>query len=564
MTATAPDRAASQSAAASPRPGATGFNGIRRVPSPVNEPIRSYAPGSPERASLKARLDSMAKERIEIPIIIGGKEFRTGEMGSSVMPHDHHHVLADYHKATPDQVKLAISSAVAAQKEWSQWAWEDRVAVFLKAAELLATKYRDTLNAATMLNQSKTVFQAEIDAACELIDFWRLNAYYAQEIYAEQPMSSAGMWNMLDYRALEGFVYAISPFNFTAIGGNLAGSPAMMGNGVVWKPAATAMLSGYYIMKILEEAGLPPGVINFVPGDPVMVSDHVLNSRDLAGVHFTGSTGVFNAMWKTIGANMSNYRGYPRIVGETGGKDFILAHPSADAQAVAVAIARGGYEYQGQKCSAASRAYIPRSIWNQVREATVGMIGDIQMGDVRDFRNFMGAVIDKRAFDKISEYLADAKKNAKVLAGGNTRGEKGYFVEPTLVETSDPSYRLMCEEIFGPVVTVHVYDDAKWHETLDVVDRTSPYALTGAVFSNDRQGVRDAMVGLRNAAGNFYINDKPTGAVVGQQPFGGARASGTNDKAGSKLNLLRWISPRTIKETFVPPVDYRYPFMGAE
>ncbi len=565
MTATAPDRATTAGAdAVSPRPGASGFNGIRRVPAPVNEPIKSYAPGSPERASLKARLDSMAKERIEIPIIIGGKEYRSGELGAAIMPHDHHHVLADYHKATPDQVKLAIATSVTAQREWSQWPWEDRIAVFLKAAELLATKYRDTLNAATMLGQSKTVFQAEIDAACELIDFWRVNASYAQEIYADQPMSSAGMWNMLDYRALEGFVYAVSPFNFTAIGGNLAGSPAMMGNGVLWKPAATAMLAGYYIMKIFEEAGLPPGVINFVPGDSVMISDHVLNHRDLAGVHFTGSTGVFNSMWKTIGANMSNYRGYPRIVGETGGKDFILAHPSADPQAVAVAIARGGFEYQGQKCSAASRAYVPRSIWNQVRDSTVSMMSDIRVGDVRDFRNFMGAVIDRRAFDKISEYLADAKKNATVLSGGNAHGDKGYFIEPTLIQTDNPQYRLMCEEIFGPVVTVHVYDDAKWSETLDVVDRTSPYALTGAVFSNDRQGVRDAMVGLRNAAGNFYINDKPTGAVVGQQPFGGARASGTNDKAGSKLNLLRWISPRTIKETFVPPVDYRYPFMGAE
>ena len=569
MTATVSDRTANAAAAAplpsAPiHPGASGFNGMRRVPAPYNEPIRGYAPGSPERASLKARLESMSKERIEIPIIIGGKEFRTGELGHAVMPHDHRHILADYHKARPDQVKAAIDAALVAQREWSHWPWEDRVAVFLKAAELLATKWRDTLNAATMLGQSKTVFQAEIDSACELIDFWRVNAHQAQEIYAEQPASSAGMWNMLDYRGLEGFVYAISPFNFTAIGGNLAGSPAMMGNGVVWKPAATAMLSGYYIMKILEEAGLPPGVINFVPGDPVMVSGQVLAHRELAGVHFTGSTGVFNAMWKTIGGNMGSYRGYPRIVGETGGKDFILAHPSADPRALAVAIARGGYEYQGQKCSAASRAYVPRSLWNQVRDGTVAMISDIRMGDVCDFRNFMGAVIDRKAFDKISEYLADAKTNAKVLAGGNVNGDTGYFIEPTLVETDDPGYRLMCEEIFGPVVTVHVYDDAKWHDILQTVDSTSPYALTGAVFSNDRQGVREAMTGLRNAAGNFYINDKPTGAVVGQQPFGGARASGTNDKAGSKLNLLRWVSPRTIKETFVPPTDYRYPFMGEE
>jgi 1-pyrroline-5-carboxylate dehydrogenase len=566
MTATAPDRTAAGGGAAAPapRPGASGFNGVRRVPAPVNEPIRSYPPGAPERASLKARLDAMANERIEIPIIIGGKEYRTGELGHAVMPHDHQHVLADYHKARPEHARMAVEAAVEAQREWSQWAWEDRIAVFLRAAELLATRWRDTLNAATMLGQSKTVFQAEIDSACELIDFWRINAHYAEAIYSDQPMSSAGVWNMLDYRALEGFVYAISPFNFTAIGGNLAGSPAMMGNGIVWKPAATAMLSGYYIMRLLEEAGLPPGVINFVPGDPVMISDYVLSHRELAGVHFTGSTGVFNSMWKTIGANMSKYRGYPRIVGETGGKDFVVAHPSADPQAVAVAIARGGFEYQGQKCSAASRAYVPRSLWNQVRDSTLAMIGEIRMGDVRDFRNFMGAVIDRKAFDKISEYLADAKANARVLAGGGAKADTGYFIEPTLIETEEPGYRLMCEEIFGPVVTVHVYDDAKWLDTLRVVDATSPYALTGSVFANDRQGVREAMVSLRNAAGNFYINDKPTGAVVGQQPFGGARASGTNDKAGSKLNLLRWISPRTIKETFVPPTDYRYPFMGAE
>jgi 1-pyrroline-5-carboxylate dehydrogenase len=506
----------------------------------------------------------MAKERIEIPIVIGGKEFRTGELGHAVMPHNHAHVLADFHKARPEHVAQAIQAACEAQREWSLWAWEDRAAVFLKAAELLATTWRDTINAATMLGQSKTVFQSEIDGACELIDFWRLNAYYAQEIYREQPMSSAGVWNMLDYRGLEGFVYAISPFNFTAIGGNLSGSPALMGNGVVWKPAATSVLSSYYVFRVLEAAGLPPGVINFVSGDSAMITDRVLSHHELAGVHFTGSTGVFNGMWKTIGANMGSYRSYPRIVGETGGKDFILAHPSADPAAVSVAIARGGYEYQGQKCSAASRAYIPKSLWKEVRDRTVALIGDIRQGDVRDFRNFMSAVIDKKAFDKISSYLDDARKNAKVLAGGSAVGETGYFIHPTLVEAPSPDYRLMCEEIFGPVVTVWVYDDEKWQETLTTVDQTSPYALTGAIFSRDRQGVRDAMVHLRNAAGNFYINDKPTGAVVGQQPFGGARASGTNDKAGSKLNLLRWVSPRAIKETFVPPTDYRYPFMGAE
>jgi 1-pyrroline-5-carboxylate dehydrogenase len=506
----------------------------------------------------------MAGERIEIPVIIGGKEYRSGELARSVMPHDHQHVLADWHKASAKHVEMAIEAARNAHYEWSNWPWEDRVAVFLKAAELLATTWRSTLNASTMLGQSKTVFQAEIDSACELIDFWRFNAQYAQELYQDQPMTSAGVWNMLDYRSLEGFVYAVTPFNFTAIGGNLPGSPALMGNTVIWKPASSAMLSAYYVMKLLEAAGLPPGVINFVPGDAGPISDRLLAHRDLAGVHFTGSTSVFNSMWKTIGANMSQYRTYPRIVGETGGKDFIVAHPSAEAEALAVAIARGGFEYQGQKCSAASRIYIPRSLWNEVRDRTVALIGDIRMGDVRDFRNFMGAVIDQKAHAKISEYLDDAKANAKVLAGGVAKGEKGYFIQPTFIEAPSPDYRLLQEEIFGPVVTAWVYDDARWSETLRIVDQTSPYALTGAVFARDRQAIREAFIGLRNAAGNFYINDKPTGAVVGQQPFGGSRASGTNDKAGSKFNLMRWVSPRTIKETFVPPTDYRYPFMSAE
>ena len=546
------------------RPGAAGFNGIRQIPRATNEAVRAYAPGSPEKGSLKKRLDQMAHDRVNIPIIIGGKEYRTGDLGQAVMPHDHQHVLADYHKADSKLVELAVETAVEAQREWSQWAWEDRAAIFLRAAELLASSWRDTINAATMLGQSKTVYQSEIDAACELIDFWRLNTQYAQEIYAEQPMSSAGVWNMTDYRGLEGFVYAISPFNFTAIGGNLSGAPALMGCGVIWKPAATAILSSYYVMRVLEAAGLPPGVINFVPGDSVMISDKLLVHRDLAGVHFTGSTGVFNSMWKTIGANMSNYRTYPRIVGETGGKDFIMAHPSAEPQSVAVALVRGAFEYQGQKCSAASRAYVPRSLWPAVRDAAVAMIKDIRVGDVRDFRNFMGAVIDRKSFTKISEYLDDARKNATIIAGGGTDDSKGYFVEPTLIEAPTADYRLMCEEIFGPVLTVFVYDDDMWLETLDTVDRTSPYALTGAIFSNDRQGVREALVALRNAAGNFYINDKCTGAVVGQQPFGGSRGSGTNDKAGSKLNLLRWVSPRSIKETFVPATDYRYPFLGEQ
>ncbi|MBW8770170.1 MAG: L-glutamate gamma-semialdehyde dehydrogenase [Gemmatimonadetes bacterium] len=539
-----------------------GFSGTRRVPPPVNEPVKSYAPGSPEKAVLKARLASMANERVDIPIVIGGKEIRTGDTAQSVMPHDHRHVLADYHKATPQHVEQAIAASRRAAAEWANWAWEDRAAVFLRAAELLTTTWRSTVNAATMLGQSKTVFQAEIDSACELIDFWRFNPAYAQELYEEQPISNNTMWNQLDYRPLEGFVYAVTPFNFTSIAGNLPTAPALMGNTVLWKPAASAMLSAYYIMKLLEEAGLPPGVINFLPGDPVAISNVALSHRDLAGVHFTGSTAVFNSMWQTIGTNMSRYASYPRIVGETGGKDFIVAHPSADVQALAVAIARGGFEYQGQKCSAASRVYIPRSIWPALRERLVGIIEELKMGDITDFTNFMGAVIDDRSFKKISGYLDDAKKNAKVLAGGIAKGEDGYFIKPTLVETTDPGYRLLCEEIFGPVVTAHVYDDAKWDDTLRIIDTTSPYALTGAVFANDRRAVREAAMALRNAAGNFYVNDKPTGAVVGQQPFGGARGSGTNDKAGSKLNLVRWISARSVKETFAPPLDYRYPFMS--
>ena len=540
------------------------FAGVRRVPEPVNDPNRSYAPGSPERAELKARLKAMAAERIEIPLIIGGREIRTGRTAQAVMPHDHSHVLADYHLADAEHVEQAIAASAAARREWASWPWEDRAAVILRAAELLATSSRATIVAATMLGQSKTVYQAEIDAASEMIDFWRFNTYFAQELYNEQPVSSPGMWNQMEYRALEGFVYAISPFNFTAIGGNLTTAPALMGNTIVWKPAATAMLSGYYTLRVLEDAGLPPGVINLVPGDSVQITRILLDSPDLAGVHFTGSTAVFNSIWKTVGENVGKYRGYPRLVGETGGKDFIVAHPSADPAAVAVAIARGGFEYQGQKCSAASRVYVPESLWNEVRDRTVGMMQEIKVGDVRDFRNFVSAVIDQKAFAKISGYLDDAKKNARVLQGGTAKGDEGYFVHPTLIQTEDPGYRTMCEEIFGPVVTAYVYPDGKWHETLAVVDRTSPYALTGAIFSRDRKGVREAMSALRNAAGNFYVNDKPTGAVVGQQPFGGARGSGTNDKAGSKLNLVRWVNARTVKETFAPPRDYKYPFMAEE
>jgi 1-pyrroline-5-carboxylate dehydrogenase len=541
-----------------------GFAGYRRVPPPVNEPVRGYGPGSLEKTELKARLASLAADRLEMPLVIGGREVRTGDLAKAVMPHDHGHVLGEYHKASPENVKEAIAAAAHARREWATWAPEDRLAVFLRAAELLATSWRATLNAATMLGQSKTAFQAEIDSACELIDFWRFNPHYAQELYAEQPLSNASMWNQLDYRPLEGFVYAVTPFNFTSIAGNLPTSPAIMGNTVVWKPASSAVPSAFFIMKLLEAAGLPPGVINFVPGNASAISKVVLTHRDLAGVHFTGSTEVFNSMWQTIGANMSSYRSYPRIVGETGGKDFILAHASADPQAFAVAVVRGGYEYQGQKCSAASRIYVPKSLWKDVRDRIVGMISDIRMGDVTDFRNFMGAVIDKKAFDGISGYLAEAKSTAKVHAGGGTDATKGFFIEPALVEVEDPGHRLMREEIFGPVVTAFVYDDARWEEALRLVDETSPYALTGAVFATDRRAVRGAAAALRGAAGNFYVNDKPTGAVVGQQPFGGARASGTNDKAGSKLNLVRWVSARAVKETFHPPRDFRYPFMAEE
>ncbi len=538
------------------------FGGVRRVPQPINEPNKTYAPGSPERAELKERLKAMASERLDVPLVIGGREVRTGRTAQSVMPHDHKHVLAHYHLAGPQEVQQAIAAAAEARREWGSWPWEDRAAVLLRAAELLSTSWRATLNAATMLGQSKTAFQAEIDAASEMIDFWRFNTAFAQELYNEQPISSPGVWNQMEYRPLEGFVYAISPFNFTAIGGNLTTAPALMGNTIIWKPASSAIMSGYYTLKLLEAAGMPPGVINFIPGDAREISNLLLDSPELAGVHFTGSTEVFNGMWKKIGENIGRYRSYPRLVGETGGKDFIVAHPSADPVEVAVAIARGGFEYQGQKCSAASRVYVPQSLWKEVRERTTAMMNELKVGDVTDFRNFMGAVIDQKAFTKISGYIEDAKRNAKILAGGNVAGDDGYFIDPTLIQTEDPGYRCLCEEIFGPVVTAYVYPDNEWQETLDIVDRTSPYALTGAVFSRDRVAVRQAMSTLRNAAGNFYINDKPTGAVVGQQPFGGARGSGTNDKAGSRLNLVRWISARTIKETFAPPRDYKYPFMS--
>jgi 1-pyrroline-5-carboxylate dehydrogenase len=537
------------------------FNAIRRMPA-VNEPVKSYAPGSPERAELKARLAAMEKERPDIPLVIGGQEIRTGDIVKAVSPHKHKHVTATWHKARAKDVAAAIAASNKARKEWANARWEDRAAVLLRAAELLATTRRSTLAAATMLGQSKTAFQAEIDATCEMIDFFRFNVQFCGEIMADQPANASGMTNAIDYRGLEGFVYAVSPFNFTAIGGNLPTSAALMGCTVIWKPSATAMLSSWHTMQLLREAGLPDGVINFVPGDAGMITNQLLAHRDFGGIHFTGSSAVFQGMWETVGRNMAGYKSYPRLVGETGGKDFIIAHPSADPAAVAVAIVRGGWEYQGQKCSAASRVYIPKSMWKEVKDRVVAMQKEIRMGDVSDFRNFMGAVIDQKAFNRIAGYLADAKKRAKIVCGGGSNDKVGYFIEPTLVETKDPAYRLMCEEIFGPVVTGYAYDDKKWTETLKIVDATSPYALTGAVFARDRSAVADAHVILRNAAGNFYINDKPTGAVVGQQPFGGARASGTNDKAGSKLNLLRWVSARTVKETLVPPTDYKYPFMG--
>ena len=542
------------------------MNSIPQVPLPRNEPVLGYAPGSPERAELKAALKVMAAEQIEIPLIIGGREVRTGNTDTQVMPHDHAHVLATYHKAGEAEVRQAVRAALDAQREWARWPWEDRLAVFLRAADLLATSWRPVLNGATMLGQSKTAHQAEIDAACELIDFYRFNAAFAERLYTEQPQSAPGTWNRMDHRPLEGFVYAVTPFNFTSIAGNLPTAPAMLGNVVVWKPAASTVYSGWYIMRLLMEAGLPPGVINFVPGDPVATSGVLLNDPHLAGVHFTGSTAVFQNIWKTVGDNIAGYEGYPRLVGETGGKDFILAHASADPAALATAIVRGGYEFQGQKCSAASRIYVPQSIWPQVRELTLGMMEKIRVGDPTDFRNFMGAVIDRKAFDKITGYLKHAQEaeNVEIIAGGGFDDSTGYFIEPTLVQVKDSAYRLMCEEVFGPVVTLYVYPDAEWAETLKVVDRTTPYALTGAVFANDRAALVEADRALRFAAGNYYINDKPTGAVVGQQPFGGARASGTNDKAGSILNLMRWISPRAIKETFAPARTFEYPFMGEE
>jgi len=541
-------------------------NGVINIPEPINEPILTYAPGSPEKKAVKTALAEMAAKELDIPLIIGGKEVRTGDLGKAVMPHDHKHVLATYHKAGPKEVQMAIDAAVAAQEMWQSFRWEERCAIFLKTADLLATKYRALINAGAMLAGGKNVFQAEIDAACEFIDFLRFNVKFAQNIYERQPVSSPGVWNYVQNRPLEGFVFAVTPFNFTAIAGNLPTAPAIMGNTVVWKPASSLVYTPYLIMQILEEAGLPPGVINFVPGSGANVGDVCLADSRLAGIHFTGSTRVFQSMWKTIGTNIANYKAYPRIVGETGGKDFIFAHNSSDIKPLATALVRGSFEYQGQKCSAASRAYIPKSIWPAVEVEVKAQMARIKMGSPVDFRNFAGAVIDKAAFDSISEYIDFTKNNdgAEVIIGGKCDDSVGYFIEPTVILASDPHFKTMVEEIFGPVLTIFVYDDDKFEETLELCDTSSMYALTGAIFGRDRQAVSFATGKLEHAAGNFYINDKPTGAVVGQQPFGGGRASGTNDKAGSQANLMRWVSTRTVKETFVPAEDFAYSFLDEE
>ena len=539
-------------------------NTVSNLPKPPNEAVRGYTPGAPETESLKAEIRRLESEQIEIPCLIGGDEVRTGNLGVSIEPHNHANKLAKYHKAGRPEVARAISAALEARPAWESLSPVERAPIFLKAADLLAGKYRDRINAATMLNQSKNVYQAEIDAACELADFWRFNAYFMQQIYKEQPVySPPGMLNYTEYRALEGFVFAVSPFNFTSIGGNLAGAPAIMGNTVVWKPASTAVYSAYVIMEVLKEAGLPDGVINLVPGSGALVGDPVLASEWFAGIHFTGSTEVFRNMWRTIGNGIAGYRTYPRIVGETGGKDFLVAHESADVDALVTAAIRGAFEYQGQKCSALSRMYVPANLWPRVREQLVDQLKTVKIGPPQDFSNFMNAVIDKGAFDKTKGYIerAMASPDARIVSGGGCDDTTGYYIEPTLIEASDPQYESMVEEIFAPVLTVYPYTES-FAEVLALCDRTSEYALTGAVFARDRMAVSMALRELRHAAGNFYINDKPTGAVVGQQPFGGARGSGTNDKAGSMMNLLRWTSLRTVKETFSSPTDYRYPFMG--
>ncbi len=538
--------------------------GFFRVPVAVNEPVKDYAPGSPEREAVSKTYKKMYDTTIDVPLFINGKDVKTNDTATMSPPHDHKHILGTYHRAEKKNIDDAISTALKARDQWSKTPWEQRAAIFLRAAELIAGPYRARINAATMLAQSKTVYQAEIDAACELIDFLRFNVQFMTEIYNDQPASTSGAWNRLEYRPLEGFIYAITPFNFTAIAANLPASAALMGNVVVWKPSDSQVFSAKIILDIFKEAGVPDGVINMVMGDPVMITDTVLASPDFSGVHFTGSTHVFKDIWQKIGNNIHNYKTYPKIVGETGGKDFIVAHKTANPLQVATAIARGAFEFQGQKCSAASRCYISESIWKEVEEQLITDVNSFKIGSPEDMGNFITAVIHEGSFDKLATYIDQAKddKNATIVVGGTYDKSEGYFISPTVIVTKDPKYTTMCDELFGPVVTIYIFEDDKWDETLELVDKTSEYALTGAVLSEDRYALETAVRVLENAAGNFYINDKPTGAVVGQQPFGGARASGTNDKAGSKLNLLRWVSPRMVKETFVTPTDYKYPFLG--
>jgi len=540
------------------------LKGFFNVPKAVNEPVKSYAPNSPEKAAVLAAYKTMWNSTIDVPLYIGSEEIRTGNTRNMTAPHDHKHVVGTYHLADKSHIEKAIANCLEARTKWANMAWEQRAAIFLKAAELIAGPYRAKINAATMIAQSKNIFQAEIDASCELIDFLRYNVEFMTQIYSDQPKSTSDVWNRLEYRPLEGFVYAITPFNFTAIAGNLPASAAMMGNVVVWKPSDSQVFSAKVIIDIFKEAGLPDGVINVVFGDPIMITDTILASPDFAGIHYTGSTFVFKEIWKTIGSNIHHYKTYPRIVGETGGKDFVVAHPTANVKQVSTGIVRGAFEFQGQKCSAASRAYIPKSMWAALKNQLITDVQSMKMGSPEDFSNFITAVIHEGSFDKLASYIDQAKKDAdaEIIVGGNYDKSVGYFIEPTIIVTTNPHYTTMETELFGPVITIFVYEDAKWEETLKLVDTTSEYALTGAIFSQDRYAIEQATVALQNAAGNFYINDKPTGAVVGMQPFGGARASGTNDKAGSALNLLRWASPRTIKETFVTPEDYRYPFLG--
>lgn len=542
------------------------MNAVYNIPPAYNEPVLNYAPGSPEKIALKAALKEARSKVLDIPMYINGKEIRTGKTKTLNPPHDHQHLLGHFHQGDASHVKNAIDAALAAKEKWAAMEWEQRASIFLKAADLLAGPYRYKMNAATMLGQSKNAYQAEIDSACELIDFLRYNVQFMREIYSQQPASSKGMWNRTEQRPLEGFVFALTPFNFTAIAGNLPSAPAMMGNTIVWKPANTQIYAANIIMEIFMAAGLPPGVINLVYVSGPVAGDVIFNHPDFAGIHFTGSTEVFKGIWKTIGENMPKYKSYPRIVGETGGKDFIIAHPSANVDVLVTALSRGAFEFQGQKCSAASRAYIPASLWKETKEKLVAQVKSMKMGPTEDFRNFVNAVIDETSFNKIAKYIDDAKKDAslEIITGGSYDKSKGYFIEPTIIVTKDPKYKTMCEEIFGPVLTLFVYEDTQWEQTLKLVDETSEYALTGAVIAQDRYAVEQATKALVNSAGNFYINDKCTGAVVGQQPFGGARGSGTNDKAGSMINLLRWVSPRTIKETFAPPTDYKYPFMMGE